>query len=197
MAEEALSLPKELLETVDEDKLLASARTFLDDDVGAERIAVLLVAAYWQRGASVDAAAALWFKLVTMERDVVPPSLKMAPFIDKLSGRAGRRNVEWNRTRRAEMIEGALAHLFHEGGCEGLAVGLVVPDTRGFSGGRREHREHRLPQYLGVELIPLADPEIFVNPGEGAHGCTTKLGVNRQPILPKDFGSVQLIEGGP
>ena len=196
-AEEALSLSKEPLETVDEDKLLASARPFLDDGVGAERIAVLLVAAYWQRGASVDAAAALWFPLVIMERDAAPPSLKMATFIDKLSGRAGRRNVEWNRARRAGMIEGALAHLFHEGGCEGLAAGLVVPDTRGLSGGRREQREHRLPQNLGVELIPSADSEIFVRPGEGAHGFTTELGVNRQPILPKDFGSVELIEGGP
>lgn len=43
----------------------------------------------------------------------------------------------------------------------------------------------------------IVHSEIFVRPGERAQGFTTELEVNRQPILPEDFGSVELIEGGP
>ena len=195
LAEAALSLPKKPLETVDEDRLLETAKPFLDAGVESEHIVVLLVVAYWQRGAGVDAAAALWFPLMTMERDAIPPTLEVATLYDKLTRRAGRRGTEWNRTRRAGMIEGALAHLFHEGSCEGLAVALLAPDTRVSFEAWREQRQYRLTQDLGVELIPLADSEIFVRPGEQARGYRTKMGANRQQILPGDLGSVEQYKG--
>ena len=188
-AERALSLPKLPLETLDENRLLLGAAPFLTTGDDPKPMAVLLVAAYWQNGADIDAAAALWFPLITYDdRDAPPFESRFRKIIDRLSRRHGRKREHWNRARRQRMLDGAIAHLFREGNHEDLAVALPDWDTLMSFGDSWKYRRHRVLRHRAVEIIPRNGLRSVARLGEYPNGYELLHGSRgfRQAILPSD-----------
>ena len=186
-AERALSLPKSSLETVEENRLLLEAAPFLTTGDDPKQMAVLLVAAYWQNGADVDDAAALWFPLLTLDGSDAPPFEPMArKIIDRFARRHHARKAMWNRARRGRMIDGAITHLFGEGTHQSLAVALTDPEIQISFGDSWKYRRHRVLRRRAVEIIPRDGSGSLVRPGEYPNGYSTSYGLSRKPILPKD-----------
>ena len=186
-AERALSLPKSPLETVDESRLLRTARPFLDVGNDPKNIAVLLAAVYWQKGAGIDDAAALWFPLITLDNRDAPP-FEPAPrkIIDLLSRRRGSKRAHWNLARRQRMIGGAMAHLFGEGTYQDLAVALSNSAMSVSLGDSWKYRRHRIPQRRAVEIISLNGSGYLIRSGEHPNDYMVLRRFERQPILPGD-----------
>ncbi len=185
-AERALSSPKSPIETLNENGILLEAAPFLTTGDDPKPLAVLLVAAYWQNGADIDDAAALWFPLITFDdRDAPPFESKFRKVLDRLSRRHARRKEQWNRARRQRMLDGAIAHLFGEGTCEDLAVGFTDLDVLTSFGDSWKYRRHRVPQRRAVEVIPRNSTRSLVRPGEYPNGYSMLYRLSRKPILPK------------
>ena len=186
-AERALSLPKSPLETVDESRLLRTARPFLDVGDDPKNIAVLLAAVYWQKGAGIDDAAALWFPLITLDnRDAPPFEPTSRKIIDRLSRRRGSRRAHWNLARRQRMIGGAIAHLFGEGTYQDLAVALANSEMSVSLGDSWKYRRHRIPQRRAVEIIPGNGLGYLIRSVENPNNYMVLRRFERQPILPGD-----------
>ena len=189
-AERALALPKLPLEMVDESSLLRTARPFLDVGDNPNNIAVLLAAVYWQKGASIDDAAALWFPLITMDNRDAPPFEAMSrKIIDRLSRRRGSRRAHWNLARRQRMVSGAVAHLFGEGSYQGLAVALANSEISVSLGDSWMYRRHRIPQRRAVEIIPGDGSGYLIRSGENPNNYIVLPRFERRPILPGDRSS--------
>ena len=186
-AERTLSLPKSPLGTVDENRLLLEASPFLTTGDDPKRIAVLLVAAYWQNGADIDDAAALWFPVITLDdRDAPPFDSKFRKVLDRLSRRHARRKEQWNHARRQRIIDGAIAHLFGDGTCEDLAVALPDLDVSVSFGDGWRYRRHRVLRRRAVEIIPRNGLRSLARPGDYPNGYAFSFGLVRQSILPGD-----------
>ena len=186
-AERALSLPKSPLETVDENRLLRTARPFLDVGDDPKNIAVLLAAVYWQKGADIDDAAALWFPLITLDNQDAPPLEPTSrKIIDRLSRRRGSRRAHWNLARRQRMIGGAIVHLFGEGTYQDLAVALSNSAMSVSLGDSWKYRRHRIPQRRAVEIIPRNGSGYLIRSGEHPNDYMASSRFERQPILPGD-----------
>ena len=186
-AERALALPKSPPETVDENRLLRTARPFLDVGGDPKNIAVLLAAVYWQKGAGIDDAAALWFPLITLDnRDAPPFEPTFRKIIDRLSRRRGIRMAHWNLARRQRMIGGAVAHLFGEGTYQDLAVALSNSEMTVSLGDSWKYRRHRIPQRRAVEIIPRNGSGYLIRSGEHPNNYMVLPRFERQPILPGD-----------
>ena len=186
-AERALAMPKLPLELVDESSLLRTARPFLDVGDNPKNIAVLLAAVYWQKGASIDDAAALWFPLITMDNRDAPPFEAMSrKIIDRLTRRRGSRRAHWNLARRQRMVNGAVAHLFGEGSYHGLAVALASSEISVSLGDSWMYRRYRIPQRRAVEIIPGDGSGYLIRSGENPNIYIVLPRLERRPILPGD-----------
>ncbi len=188
-AEKTLSFPRSALQPIDEDQLLLGATPFLTTGDDPKRVAVLLVAAYWQHGADIDTAAALWFPLITFDgRDFQPLESKFRNVIDHLSLRRGKKKELWNRDRRQRMFDGAIAHLFGEGTHETLSVALPDFDVLMSFGDSWKYRRHRVLRRRGVEIIPRAGLRPLARLGEYPNGYESLFGFGsvKLPILPGD-----------
>ena len=186
-AESALTSPKAPVETLDEDRLLLEATPFLTVGHDPKHIAVLLVVAYWQNGADIDDAAALWFPLLTLDSSDAPPFEPMARrIIDRLSRRHNGRKARWNEARRQRMIDGAITHLFGEGNHQDLAVALTDSETQISFGDSWKYRRHRVLRRRAVEIIPGPGLGYVVRSGEYPNSYTVMRRVAIRPILPKD-----------
>ena len=195
-ADAALSEPGVPTAPLDEETLREAAKSFVDDGACPERVAVLLVDAYWRSGAEIDAASSLWFPLLTMDFRDDPPSLgTFRTLIDRVTGRFGKRKRQWNYARRAAMIDGAVCHLFGAGNHEVLPVALNQ-GTRAPVSSRFREGGYRVPTGWAVEVIPLPGAKSYVRPGELLSGSVTARDVFREPILPGDYGPRQRTEVG-
>ena len=186
-AESALTSPRAPLETVDENRLLLEATPFLTVGHDPKHIAVLLVVAYWQNGADIDDAAALWFPMLTLDSSDAPPFEPMArKIIDRFSPRHNGRKARWNEVRRRRMIDGAITHLFGEGTHQDLAVALTDSETQISFGDSWKYRRHRVLRRRAVEIIPGPGLGYVVRSGEYPNNYTEMRRVAIRPILAKD-----------
>ena len=173
-----LALPATPPDGLDEARLLEVERPFLDEGAGPEALAVTLAAAYWQRGASLPSAAALWFPLLTwVDGNISGGGWRR---ISSLWPRARR----WDRARRQRIMVGATAHLFWGGNHQGLLVAILAQQTtvQIGSGG-----SYRLPAGEAVEILWETESQCQLRPGESRQSYLAPAKLVRQPVLPGDY----------
>ena len=97
----------EPLPEIEEERIRDLSRPFVADGSQPEALAVTLAAAYWQKGAPLDLAVALWFPVLT-----ITDGRRGGP----LSLLRSREGVDQRqKERRARIIDAALSHLFGDG----------------------------------------------------------------------------------
>ena len=184
-AEAVLSLPPAPMETVDEARLRETGAPFLNQGYGPERLAVTLTAAYWQQGADLDSAAALWFPLMTLVDDPASGS-GIGAYLRWAIRRIFRRGaLRWDRERRQRIIDGVVSHLFRGGAHEDLPMAVLRREVIVYEN-RRGGPEHRLPRGGAVEVLGETGTQLRLRPGEGLLSYFTSERLPREPVLPAD-----------
>ena len=186
--EEALSLPRTPSEKIDETRVRAAAAPFVDLGGGPEELAVTLTAAYWERGADPNSAAALWFPLMTLVDDPgFVAGVGVRTQLRKVFRRVFRRgSPRWDRIRRQRMVDGAVSHLFGDGALEDLPVAVLGRQVTVYES-RRGRPDRRLLRGESVEVMEEGGTVMRLRPGDELDDYSTSDPLEREPMLPTDY----------
>ena len=177
-------------ETVDEAQVRDVGSKFIEEGAGPEELAVLLSAAYAQKGAAVGQASMLWFPLLTLSDDATGRGgLFRALRRLMISSDASPR---WDRARRRHIVDAAASHLFSDGSLEDLPMTVLSRQIR-VSLSRTDDLFYRLPRGSAVEILTETDDQTRLRPAEGLQSFLAPDSVPREPILPTDRSAMERI----
>ncbi len=173
----ALGRNPEPLPEMDEARVRAVGRPFVEDRSRPEVTAVTLAAAYWQRGAPLDLAASLWFPLLTMSDEA-----RRGP--RSLVG-SGEDEERRQKERRSRIVEAAVSHLFGDGKAKDLPLAVLAAPAPVYDRSRRYFASN-IRQGEAIEVISEEGKWWRVRSGDEQRSSMTPAGVARRRILPGD-----------
>jgi hypothetical protein len=175
---QAMALPGSPLESIDESQIRQAAAPFFEEGRDPGPLAVLLVAAYWQRGADLTRAINLWFLLMSYSDD---PVKWFQPLW------LGKRGVERNYHRRSALVEGAIGHLYGGLRLRRLPVALPERACRVFSRPNMgAYAETSLTPHRSVEILSANRGYYLVRTHDNFRGYVPVGSLDRQKLLPHD-----------
>ena len=173
----ALKRSPEPLPEIDEERVREMSRPFVEDCSQPETLAVTLAAAYWQRGAPLDLAVALWFPVLTITdggRGGLFSLLRSREGVD-----------QGQKERRTRIIDAALSHLFGDGKAGELPLAVLAAPAPVYHRLGRYFASH-IPQGEAIEVLSEEGANWRVRAGDDQQSCTTPAGAARRRILPGD-----------
>ena len=173
----ALQRGPESLPEIDEERVRGIGGSFVEDGSQAEILAVTLAAAYWQKGASLDLAVALWFPALTITDGGRGGPLSL------LRSREG--VAQGQKERRMRIVEGALSHLFGQGKSGDLPVAVLAAPASVYDRLGRYFASN-IPQGEVIEVLSVEGARWRVRTGDDQQSCITPAVTARRRILPGD-----------
>ncbi len=173
----ALQRGPESLPEIDEERIRAIGRSFVEDGSQAEILAVTLAAGYWQKGAPLDLAVALWFPALTITDGGRGGPLSL------LRSREG--VAQGQKERRMRIVEGALSHLFGQGMSGDLPVAVLAAPASVYDRLGRYFASN-IPQGEAIEVLSVEGARWRVRTGDDQQSCITPAVAARRRILPGD-----------
>ena len=167
----------EPLPEIDEERIRDLSEPFVEDGSQPEALAVTLAAAYWQKGAPLDLAVALWFPVLTIT------DVRRGGPLSLLRSREG--VDQRQKERRARIIDAALSHLFGDGKAGELPLAVLAAPVSVYDRLGRYFASN-IPQGEAIEVLSEEGTRWRVRAGDDQQICTTPAGIARRRILPGD-----------
>ena len=175
--EAALGQEPEPLPDVDERTFTAIGRAFVEGEARPEVTAVTFVVAYWQRGASLDLSAGLWFPLLTMTHDAWRGPVPSIAFRDTAGAQV--------KSRRSQTVDAARAHVFGNGTAADLPLAVLARPAPVYDRSGSYFGSH-IEAGTAIEVLSEKDGLWEVRSGDDQRSNFTQAGAARLRILPGD-----------
>ncbi len=172
---------------IEEEELRETGTAFVNSGANREALAVMLVSAYWQKGADLDRVVELWFPLMGLQE-------RKPKWSDSPWARTSIR--QRNLIRRRNLIESAIAHLSGRESHLSLPVATSALETPIFRDasdlGVSGVTAGILKPGQGMEIMSENENEktYLVRSSSGVQGFVRKEAIVREPVLPNDKGGV-------